>query len=67
MTHLDGHEVEIDHQERITSPQEKIRLKGEGMPVHEVPSQFGDLLVTFSVDFPDRLSGDQIDSIKDIL
>mmetsp|Transcript_5803 Transcript_5803/g.18597 ORF Transcript_5803/g.18597 Transcript_5803/m.18597 type:complete len:373 (-) Transcript_5803:2224-3342(-) len=65
--HLDGHEVEIDRSNDITKPMQTITLRGEGMPVHEVPSLFGDLYVKFEVVFPVALTPDQIDQIKSIL
>lgn len=42
--HLDGHTVSLDS-EGVTAPFEVRRIKGEGMPVHNFPSQTGDLLV----------------------
>ena len=36
-----------------------IRMKGEGMPVHQQSGDFGDLLVTFVVHFPNELTNDQ--------
>jgi len=32
------------------------RFKGEGMPVFEQYSEVGDLLITYIVDLPDKLS-----------
>lgn len=29
-----------------------VRIKGEGMPKHGTPSEFGDLTILFTVDFP---------------
>jgi len=40
----------------VTHPGQVIRIQSEGMPMKDVPSQFGDLYVVVSVDFPDRLS-----------
>ena len=34
-----------------------IRIKGEGMPKHGTPSEFGDLTITFIVDFPTKVDG----------
>mmetsp|Transcript_17045 Transcript_17045/g.33330 ORF Transcript_17045/g.33330 Transcript_17045/m.33330 type:complete len:363 (+) Transcript_17045:563-1651(+) len=65
--HLDDHEVEIDREGMITKPFETIVIPEEGMPLHEVPSQFGNLRVTFEVQFPHSLSEDQIEQIKKIL
>ena len=41
--------------------------EGEGMPVHEVPSQFGDMHVTFEVEFPRTLSAEQMETLRSIL
>ena len=49
ITHLDGHEVEIDREGKITKPGLLERFKGEGMPVFESYSDAGDLLVTYIV------------------
>lgn len=42
--HLDGHVVSLDS-DSVTAPFEVRRIKEEGMPVHNFPSQRGDLLV----------------------
>lgn len=68
--HLDGHEVEIDTEEmgnRIIKPAEVIVFEGEGMPQHEVPSQFGNLHVRFDVEFPRSLTSEQIKQLNAIL
>ena len=36
----------------MTRPGQTIRIKGEGMPKHGTPSEFGDLTIQFSIDFP---------------
>ena len=43
--HLDGHEVDIE-KETPTKPMHVMKLPGEGMPVHNFPSDFGVLHVT---------------------
>ncbi|CAK9017309.1 DnaJ homolog subfamily A member 4 (MmDjA4), partial [Durusdinium trenchii] len=65
--HLDDHTVEVNREGKITRPFETIKLAGEGMPLHEVPSQFGALHVTFEVVFPKSLSADQIAQLKELL
>ncbi|GBG23919.1 DnaJ family protein [Hondaea fermentalgiana] len=65
--HLDEHEVEIDREDKITKPFETIVIPDEGMPLHEVPSQFGNLRVTFEVMFPRSLTAEQMEEIKKIL
>jgi len=49
--HLDGHTVTVKRT-GVTRPGQVIRIKGEGMPKHGTPSEFGDLTITFSIDFP---------------
>lgn len=49
--HLDGHTVTVKRT-GVTRPGQTIRIKGEGMPKHGTPSEFGDLTIQFSIDFP---------------
>jgi len=64
--HLDGHLVEIDRRNKITSHGHVERIKGEGMPVHEGHGEFGDLVVTFSVRFPTELTDEQREAVKNL-
>jgi DnaJ-class molecular chaperone len=71
-THLDGHTVELETDpasdaNQIIFPNQKRRLKQEGMPVHNVPSEFGDLEVTFEVLFPDHLTPEQMEQLRRVL
>ena len=59
LTHLDGHEVEIDRRDKLTKPGLMERFKGEGMPVFEQYGEAGDLLITYIVDLPDKLTDEQ--------
>jgi DnaJ-class molecular chaperone len=43
----------------VTKPFEVKRLEGEGMPVHNFPSQKGVLHVKMEVDFPASLTAEQ--------
>ena len=52
--HLDGHTVTIKRT-GVTKPSQVIKIKGEGMPKHGTPSEFGDLTITFTVDFPAKV------------
>jgi len=54
--HLDGHLVRIDRTNKVTKPGLMERFKGEGMPIFEQYDQSGDLLVTYIVDLPDKLT-----------
>ena len=65
--HLDEHVVEIDTEGTIVRYGETRTFKGEGMPVHNFPSQFGNLHVEFIVDFPRRLNDKQIEQLKSVL
>lgn len=48
--------MEIDRRDKITKPGLMERFKGEGMPVFEQYSEAGDLLVTYIVDLPDKIT-----------
>ena len=65
LTHLDGHKVVINRK-KITKPGEVEKIKGEGMPIYEYPSDFGDLLVTFEVELPKVLSDEQKEVFKKV-
>ena len=42
-------------------------FKGEGMPLHNTPSEYGNLHVEFIVDFPRHLNEKQIEQLKSVL
>jgi len=70
--HLDGHEVEIETDPRsdirqIIKPFEKRTIRGEGMPRHNVPSESGSLVVEFDIQFPESLSEEQKQRLREIL
>ena len=60
--HLDGHKVAIK-KEGVTQPGETIRVKGEGMPVHQ-KGDTGDLLVDVEIEIPEQLSSEQKEKLK---
>ena len=64
--HLDGHTVTIKRTS-VTKPGQVLRIKGEGMPKHGTPSEFGDLTVTFSVDFPAAVEPELADGLQKLL
>lgn len=53
--HLDGHVVHLST-ESVSKPGQVLRIGGEGMPVKDVPSQFGDLIIEVTVVFPTQLT-----------
>ena len=64
--HLDGHSVSVKRS-GVTKPGQVLRIKGEGMPKHGTPSEFGDLLITFTVDFPKSVEGALADGLESLL
>lgn len=57
--HLDGHSVKVNRLGKVTKPGLMERIKGEGMPVFEQYSEYGDLLITYVVTLPEKLSDQQ--------
>ncbi|KAG1712152.1 DnaJ shv [Nymphon striatum] len=65
--HLDGHNVHINR-EKITWPGARIRKKGEGMPNYENNNLFGNLYITFDLQFPKgELSAEDKAAISELL
>ena len=56
LKHLDGHVVKIDRRDKVTKPGLMERFKEEGMPVFEQYSEVGDLMVTYIVDMPEKIT-----------
>eukprot|EP01129_Flabellula_baltica_P013556 TRINITY_DN6318_c0_g1_i1.p1 TRINITY_DN6318_c0_g1~~TRINITY_DN6318_c0_g1_i1.p1 ORF type:complete len:353 (-),score=68.31 TRINITY_DN6318_c0_g1_i1:142-1200(-) len=63
--HLDGHEVTIERKE-VTKPGYILTLP-EGMPIHNDPTEKGDLYITFTVRFPESITTEQKEAFKKIL
>lgn len=58
LTHLDGHQVTVT-ETGVTKPGQTKRVKGEGMPHHQVPSDAGDLIVKYNFIMPKELTDEQ--------
>ena len=56
---MDGHKVTLENKKPVTQPGEVQRVKEEGMPKYGMPSDFGDLLVTYRIKNPDTLDDGQ--------
>lgn len=56
--HIDGHTVEVATTD-VTKHLQVIRVAGEGMPLRDDPSSYGDLLVKVEVVFPKTLDAQQ--------
>jgi len=63
---LDGRVIPI-RSDAITSPEQVRVITGEGMPLHNYPSDKGDLYIKFTVAFPAKLSNAQKEEIKRLL
>ena len=58
IVHLDGHNVPL-RKLGTTNPGETQKIVGEGMPHHMSASNYGDLYVTFDVEFPTSFTDEQ--------
>ena len=65
MTHVDGHKFTVDV-DGVTECDHVMRVPGKGMP-RRSGRGFGDLYLTFEVDFPDALTENQRTAIRKIL
>ncbi|KAJ1446970.1 DnaJ C terminal domain-containing protein [Pelagophyceae sp. CCMP2097] len=63
--HLDGRKVTVSA-DRVTKPAEVQRVQGEGMPVHNFPSEHGDLFVKFQFKMPNELTAAQKDAVASL-
>ena len=58
--HLDGHKVLLSKKPgQITQQNEVQKIEDEGMPKYGMPSESGDLLVTYKIKNPDVLNEGQ--------
>jgi DnaJ family protein B protein 11 len=62
---VDGHKFTVDV-DGVTECDHVMRVPGKGMP-RRSGRGFGDLYITFEVDFPDTLTDAQKESIRKIL
>ncbi|XP_051903425.1 dnaJ homolog subfamily B member 13 [Hippocampus zosterae] len=63
---LDGRLLNIPINDIVHFTYQKV-VTGEGMPLSQNPSQRGNLILTFGIQFPERLSPDRKDLIKQAL
>jgi DnaJ-related protein SCJ1 len=66
LPHMDGHPVEVS-MEGVVQHGTRVKIAGEGMPKHNVPSEKGDLFVTLEVDLPRHLSEEQKERLGKVL
>lgn len=66
ITHLDGHIVEVEH-DGVTQPSSVRIIENEGMPHQEMHSQKGNLVINFEIDYPQKLTSEQAELVKQLL
>ena len=66
ITHMDNREVML-YGEGVTQHGTVSRIQGEGMPKHHVPSEKGDLMVTYAVILPKDVSEELRKTIEENL
>ena len=66
LVHLDGHEVTVS-ESGVTKPGQVKKIAGEGMPVHNFPSDRGKLFVKYRIVMPAKLTEEQKTIIGEVL
>ena len=56
LTHMDGRKITLNRKGKITKPGEIDKIREEGMPIYEASSDRGDLIVTYEVELPTKLT-----------
>jgi DnaJ homolog subfamily A member 2 len=57
VTHLDNHVVRVEGKPgEFISPGQTLAVRGKGMPIQGKNDKFGDLFITFDIQFPERNS-----------
>ena len=65
ITHLDNDQVLLNRQ-GVTQPMQIVKIENEGMPFKEDPDRRGDMFVTVNVQFPQSLTGDQVNIVGEL-
>lgn len=63
--HLDGHKLNLETTS-VTKPFQVMKVNGEGMPLRDDPSSFGDLFVKVQINFPVELTTEQFSGVESI-
>jgi len=63
--HVDGHKVRVARKD-VTKPFQVLKVSGEGMPLADNPSRKGDLYVKIIVEFPNKLSKEQKQTVLEL-
>lgn len=66
--HLDGNKVSIETgKDEITSHKQTKMVQNLGMPHHRSPMTHGELFVHFSVEFPTKVTQEQVEVLRKVL
>ncbi|KAK7939175.1 hypothetical protein WMY93_002501 [Mugilogobius chulae] len=63
---LDGRTITVTSRD-VVKPGTKKRIVGEGLPLSKFPDKRGDMILDFSVKFPDKLGQNTRDALRQIL
>lgn len=63
---LDGRTITVTSRD-VVKPGMKKRISGEGLPLSKYPEKRGDMILDFSVKFPDKLGQNTRDTLKQVL
>lgn len=63
---LDGRTITVTSRD-IVKPGTKKRVSGEGLPLSKFPEKRGDMILDFTVKFPDKLAQSTRDTLEQIL
>ncbi|MES1911003.1 MAG: hypothetical protein MHM6MM_003507, partial [Cercozoa sp. M6MM] len=66
VTHMDGRKVVVKRH-GVTAHGSIVEVPNEGMPHHQVPSEFGSLFVTIETRFPKQLDQQQRTQLQALL
>ncbi|XP_055387351.1 dnaJ protein homolog 1-like [Condylostylus longicornis] len=64
---LSGDKLRISTMQEIIKPNTVKRIQGYGLPFPKDVSRFGDLLIAFDIQFPEKLTPTQKDLLRDML
>lgn len=67
VTTIKGQKLKISTKDEVIKPTTQKRLDGYGLPFPKEPKRFGDLVITFDIKFPDKLTTLQKEKIGNIL
>ncbi|KAF8009391.1 hypothetical protein BT93_J0394 [Corymbia citriodora subsp. variegata] len=68
LTHLDGRQLLIkSNPGEVVKPDSFKAINDEGMPMYQRPFMKGKLYIHFTVDFPESLSPEQVEALRNIL